>query len=81
MNQAENDIFPKHINYYLVIKSDLGRELLPKRVSSLNITGTILAFMLGGLIEWLIFGLEKVDPKIRLIAELNEMRRWLTSHG
>ena len=26
----------------------------------------------GGPIEWLIFGLEKVDPKIRLIAELNE---------
>ena len=27
----------------------------------------------GGPIEWLVFGLEKVDPKLKRIAELNQM--------
>lgn len=34
----------------------------------------------GGPLEWLIFGLEKVDPKIKRIAELNEVmayRPWV----
>jgi len=27
----------------------------------------------GGPLEWLIFGLDKIDPKLRRIAELNEI--------
>jgi hypothetical protein len=27
----------------------------------------------GGPIEWLVYGLEKVDPKLKRIAELNEL--------
>lgn len=36
----------------------------------------------GGPIEWLIFGLEKVDAKIKRIAELNEIlayKPWIVS--
>jgi len=27
----------------------------------------------GGPLEWLVFGLDRVDPKLRRIAELNEV--------
>ena len=29
--------------------------------------------MEGGPLEWLVFGLDRVDPKLRRIAELNEV--------
>jgi len=67
-NQSENDLFHKHINYYLAImavscyKCEYLLYVLQEQ------------FLLeGGPLEWLVFGLDKVDPKLRRIAELNEV--------
>lgn len=38
--------------------------------------------MNGGPLEWIIFGLEKVDPKIRRLGEINEIlayKPWILS--
>ena len=67
-NRSENDIFPKYINYYLGIMaiSLYNCEYLLQILQE--------QFLLaGGPLEWLLFGLKKVDPKISRIAELNEV--------
>lgn len=67
-NRSENDIFPKYINYYLGIMaiSLYNCEYLLQILQE--------QFLLaGGPLEWLLFGLKKVDPKIARIAELNEV--------
>ena len=67
-NKSENDIFPKYINYYLAIMaiSLYNCEYLLQILQE--------QFLLaGGPLEWLLFGLKKVDPKIARIAELNEI--------
>ena len=68
VNNSENAIFPKYINYYLAIMavSCYRQEYLLYILQE--------QFLLaGGPLEWLIFGLERVDPKIKRIADLNEI--------
>jgi hypothetical protein len=67
MSSSEKSIFPKYINYYLAImavscyKCEYLLYLLQYQ------------FLLnGGPLEWLLFGLERVDPKLKRIASLNE---------
>lgn len=68
MSQSENEIFPKYINYYLGImavscyQSEYLLYILHEQF-----------LLAGGPIEWLVFGLAKVDPKLKRIAELNQM--------
>ena len=75
MSQSEKDMFPKYFNYYLAIMavSCYQNEYLLYILQE--------QFLLaGGPIEWLIFGLEKVDPKLKRISELNEIlayKPWL----
>ena len=67
MNEFEIDIFPKYFNYYLAIMavSCYQCEYLLHILQE--------QFLLaGGPLNWLIFGLEKVDPKLKRIAFLNE---------
>jgi len=67
-NESENAIFPKYYNYYLGImavscyKSEYLLYTLQEQF-----------LLAGGPLEWLIFGLERVDPKLKRIAELNEL--------
>ena len=67
-SSSENDIFPKHVHYYLAIMavSCYRCEYLLYTLQEQFLLG-------GGPLDWLIFGLDKVDPKIRRIAELNEV--------
>lgn len=67
-NDAENNLFPSYVNYYIAIQA----------VSCYNCEYLLYIlqeqFLLaGGPLDWLIFGLEKVDPKVRRIAEINEI--------
>lgn len=68
IGEAETEIFPMHYNYYLAIMavSCYQNEYLLYLLQE--------QFLLsGGPLEWLIFGLEKVDAKLRRVAELNEI--------
>jgi len=67
-NDAETNLFPSYVNYYIAIqavscyKCEYLLYILQEQ------------FLLsGGPLEWLIYGLEKVDPKVRRIAEINEI--------
>jgi hypothetical protein len=67
-NDAETALFPAHVNYYIAIqavscyKCEYLMYILQEQ------------FLLsGGPLEWLIYGLERVDPKVRRIAEINEI--------
>ena len=68
MSQSENEIFPKYVNYYLGImavscyQSEYLLYILHEQF-----------LLAGGPIEWLVYGLKKVDPKLKRIAELNQM--------
>ena len=66
-NQSENDIFPKHINYYLAI---MAVSLYQNEYLLCILQEQFL--LAGGPLEWLIFGLKKVDSKLQRIAEFNE---------
>lgn len=66
-NQSENDIFPKHLNYYLAIMA-----VSCYRCEYLLCILQEQFLLAGGPLEWLIFGLRKVDHKLRRIAALNE---------
>jgi hypothetical protein len=72
--KSESIIFPKHINYYLAIMA-----VSCHRSHYLMVQLREQFLLSGGDIEWIIFGLDRVDPKIRRIAKLNEMmafRSW-----
>jgi len=67
-NESESSIFSSYVNYYIAImavscyKCEYLLYILQEQ------------FLLnGGPLEWLIFGLEKVDPKIRRLGEVNEI--------
>ena len=67
MDQTENDIYPKHVNYYLAIMA-----VSCYRCEYLLILLMEQFILAGGPLEWLLLGLEAVDPKIARLARLNE---------
>lgn len=67
MCQIENQIFPKHINYYLAIMA-----VSCYQCEYLMILLQEQFLLSGGQLEWLLIGLDAVDPKIKRIAVLNE---------
>ena len=67
MDQTENEIYPKHINYYLAIMA-----VSCYRCEYLLILLMEQFILAGGPLEWLLLGLEAVDPKIARLARLNE---------
>lgn len=68
MEGGENDLFHKYENYYLAIMAVSCYEC--EYLLYILQEQFLLA---DGPLEWLVFGLEKVNPKLRRIAELNEM--------
>ena len=72
MSQSENDIFPKYMNYYFAIMA-----VSCYRCEYLLYILQYQFLLNGGPLEWLLFGLERVDSKIRRIAELNEMMAFM----
>lgn len=58
-NQSENEIFPKHVNYYLAI---MAVSLYQNEYLLYILQEQFL--LAGGPLEWLIFGLKKVDTKL-----------------
>ena len=67
-DQSETEIFPRYYNYYLAImavscyESEYLLYILQEQF-----------LLAGGPLEWLIFGLDKVDCKLKRIAEINEI--------
>ena len=68
MSQNENGIFPKYVNYYLGIMAVSCYQC--EYLLYILHEQFLLA---GGPLEWLVYGLDKVDAKYQRIAELNEM--------
>ena len=67
MNQFEIDIFPKYYNYYLAIMAVSCYEC--EYLIHILYEQFLLA---GGPLDWLIYGLDKVDHKLKRIGLLNE---------
>jgi hypothetical protein len=63
----ENDVFPKHVNYYLAIMA-----VSCYKCEYLLILLYEQFILSGGPLEWILFGLDAVDPKIKRIALINE---------
>lgn len=68
VEQSESIILPKHINYYLAIMA-----VSCYKCHYLMIILREQFLLSGGNIDWILFGLDKVDPKIKRIAKLNEI--------